>query len=362
VTHPLAVVPGMDVPGSGLQAVPPATGGQGLTKAAMALIALGTEAAAEVLKHLPEEQAERLSAEMATLDTIDPDTLDAVSADLVADVGPADQIRGGIAFTRDVLVRVVGEERADELIARFMGAEAKPLDFMRQMDAEEISALLEGESPQTIALVTVNVKASMSGKVLDMLEPKLQAEVAHRVATLGPVEPRLMMDIDRGLREKHAAGVQTSGGEEAASGVEVLAAILQGAGRATERQVLGGLGEVDEELAAAVRERMFTFEDVPKLSDKDLQMVLRDVDQKDLVVALRGAPEELMERVISNMSQRAGETLREEIGMQAPLKRAVVEEAQTAVVSAIRALDEAGSISLPGGPPPGPGDEVEELL
>ena len=362
MSQPLSVVAASNLAAStGLQAVA-SPGNTGASKAAIALVALGTEAAAEVLKHLPEDQAERLSAEMAQLGSIDQSVLDAVCDDLVIETGLHDSVRGGITFTRDVLVRVVGEERADELIAQFMGGERKPFDFMRSMSADEVVDLLEGESPQTIALVTVGVRPSLSGRVLDMLEPRLQAEVAHRVAMMSPVEPRVLRDIDAGLREKAAAGIKSTRGDAPPSGVEVLAQILQGAGRATERQVLGGLELVDRELAEAVRARMFTFEDVPKLSDKDLQLVLRDLDQKDLIIALRGAPDELLERVISNMSQRAGETLREEMEMQPALKRALVEEAQTKVVAAIRELDEAGSISLPGGDPDGGGEDNEDML
>jgi flagellar motor switch protein FliG len=361
MSQPLSVVAAGQAPSSELAQVLP-QGPDGASRAAIALVALGAEHAAEVLKHLPTDQAEKLSAEMAKLGTLDDAMIAAVCDDLVAETGDVSAVRGGITYTRDVLVRVVGEERADELIAQFMGGERKPFDFMRSMSAEEIGVLLEGESPQTIALVTVNVKASLSGKVLDMLDAKLQADVAGRIATMAPAEPRVLQDIDRGLREKATQGVVSAKGEEPVSGVDVLAQILQGAGRATERQVLGGLEEVDAELAAAVRDKMFTFEDLPKLTDKDLQMVLRDVDAKDLTMSLRGVSDELMERVISNMSQRAGETLREELEMQAPVKRAVVEEAQTNVVAAIRSLEESGAIELPGGPVEDSSEEPEELL
>ena len=361
MSQPLQVVSAHELAGTtSLQAVH-LPGSVGASKAAIALVALGAEHAAEVLRHLPEDQAERLSAEMAQLGSIDQHLMDSVCDDLVAEAGIHDTARGGITFTRDVLLRVVGEERADELIAQFMGGERKPFDFMRSMAAEEVVDLLEGESPQTIALVTVGVRASLSGRVLDMLEPRLQAEVAHRVATMAAVDPRVLRDIDAGLREKAASGITSARTEAPSSGAEVLAQILQGAGRATERQVLGGLELVDADLAEAVRALMFTFEDVPKLSDKDLQLVLRDIDQKDLIVALRGAPDELLERVVSNMSQRAGETLREEMEMQPALKRAFVEEAQTKVVAAIRALDEAGSITLPGGDS-GDGADSDDML
>ena len=348
MSQPLSVVSTPGLPHGGLQPVPSAAR-SGASKAAIALVALGAERAAEVLKHLPEEQAEQLSAEIAQLGALDPATIEAVARDLVEATGPADSARGGIGFTRDVLIRVVGEERADELIAQFMGGERKPFDFMRSMSADEVTDLLDGESSQTIALVTVNVRSSLSGRVLDMLEPRVQAEVAFRVATMGPVEPRVLQDIDAGLRVKAASGFQSTRGEAPASGVDVLAQILQGAGRATERQVLGGLELVDAPLAEAVRAKMFTFEDVPKLTDKDLQLVLRDLEQKDLIVALRGASDDLLDRVVSNMSQRAGETLREELEMQPALKRALVEEAQNKVVAAIRGLEESGAITLPGG-------------
>lgn len=370
MSNPLSVVaapqPGMGmepvlVPEGGLPEGQVALGGP--SKAAIALVALGAEHAAEVLKHLPEAQAEALSAEIAKMGVVDTDVLNAVVDELAAETGPADAPQGGIGYTRDVLERVVGAERADELIAQFMGGERKPFDFMRSMAAEEVITLLEGEAAQTVALVTVNVRPQLAGAILDGLDSHLQADVALRLAQLQPVEPRVLQDIDTGLREKAAAsGATDEKGEAPPSGVEILAQILQGAGRATERQVLGGLESVDPELAEAVRAKMFTFEDLPKLSDKDLQLVLRDIDAKDLTMALRGVSDELMERVISNMSQRAGETLREEMEMQAPVKRAVVEEAQTVVVAAIRALDEAGSIELPSADTGTPGEEPEELL
>ncbi|MBO9533292.1 MAG: flagellar motor switch protein FliG [Solirubrobacteraceae bacterium] len=352
------------VPGAGTAAAPAIQGGA--SKAAIALIALGAEAAAEVLKHLPEAQAEKLSAEMAMLGPIDDAMLDSVCDELATLTGDANQPQGGIGFTRDVLERVVGAERAEDLIRQFLGGDPKPFEFMRSMAAEEVALLLAGESPQTIALVAAGVRPAMAGKILDGLGTELQADVARRVAMMPPPDPRILQDIDRGLREKaNQLGDSGADGEAAAaaSGVDQLAAILQGAGRATERQVLEGLEAVDPELAEAVRAKMFTFEDMVKLTDKDLQLVLRDIDGKDLVLALRGVPEELMARVVENMSQRAAETLKEDLEMQPPQKRAVVEEAQTKVVAAIRALDEAGQITLPMAEEPGEeGGEVEILL
>lgn len=345
-------MPGGDAQGAphGLSAVAP-LGVQhlGPSRAAVALVALGAEAAAEVLKHLPVAQAEALSAEMAQLGAIDDALLDSVCDDLVEATGVVTKPRGGIQFTREVLERVVGAERADELIHRFLSGETAPLEFMRSMSPEEIGQLLDGESPQSIALVVGSLSPSIAGRVLDQFDGVLQADIAYRVARLVAIDPQLLKAIDAGLREKAARGSGPKQAEAYTSGVQILAGILQGSGRSTERQVLGGLEEVDPVLAAEVRARLFTFEDMVKLTDKDLQLVLRDVDAQDLVVALRGVGEELLERIVSNMSQRAGETLKEELEMAPPRKRSAIEEAQTKVVAAIRALDESGAISLPGG-------------
>ncbi|MFT4034771.1 MAG: flagellar motor switch protein FliG [Patulibacter sp.] len=358
----LSQLPGAAAPSAAAGEAASAPGGA--SKAAIALIALGAETAAEVLKHLPEAQAERLSAEMALLGPLDDATVDSVCDELAALTGDAETPQGGIAYTRDVLERVVGGERADDLIRQFLGGDPRPFEFMRSMASEEVAQLLDGESPQTIALVVSGVRPAMAGKILDSLDAVLQADVARRVATMGPADPRILQDIDRGLREKSSQLGRDDGEQAAApvSGVDQLAAILQGAGRATERQVLEGLEAVDPELAEAVRAKMFTFEDMVKLTDKDLQLVLRDVDGKDLVLALRGVPEELMARVLENMSQRAAETLQEDLEMQPPQRRAVVEEAQTKVVTAIRNLEDTGQITLPSADDGDDGAEPEVLL
>jgi len=165
MSHPLSVVDITGVPAEGGELV---TQDPGLGRAALALLALGVDHAAEVLRLLPEEQAERLTAQMAQLGNVDAQVLDAVASELVVQAG-GDVVQGGINYTREVLERVVGTERAGELIERFLGAEVKPFDFMRSMSAEEIAELLDGESPQTIALVAGNVKPGLSGRILDLL-------------------------------------------------------------------------------------------------------------------------------------------------------------------------------------------------
>lgn len=338
--------------------------GKAPSRAAIALVALGAEQAAEVLRHMPEEQAERLSAELATLGAIDEAMLDAVCNDLASATTGDPLPEGGVGFTRDVLGRVVGPQRAEELIRQFMGGDPTPLLFLNSMEPDAIRGLLAGESPQVVAIIVSAVPHTLAGRIIDLLEPAAQADVARRVATMAPPDAALLRDIDRGLREKALAlGASTgdAGAEPAPGGVDQLASILQGAGRATERQVLDGLRLVDPELADSVRDKMFTFEDIIKLTDKDLQLVLREVDGKDLVLALRGTAEELTERVLSNMSQRAAETLREDMEMQPPQKRAVVEEAQTQVVTAIRMLEDTGQLTLPSAEPAA-GDEPTEVL
>ncbi len=174
----------------------------GASKAAIALVALGAEAAAEVLRHLPEAQAERLSAEMASLGVVDEAMLDSVCDELAALTGDASLPQGGIGFTRDVLERVVGKERADDLIRQFLGGDPKPFEFMRSMASEEVARLLEGESPQTIALVVSGVKPSMAARSSTGSTPSCRPLSRGASPRCRPPPARLLQDIDRGLREK----------------------------------------------------------------------------------------------------------------------------------------------------------------
>ena len=342
-------VPLDDEPTTDLVELPPAripisVGGR--QKAATLLVSLGPEQAAAVMQHLPNEEIEAISLEMARIRTVDPELGEQVLTELVA---TADAIElyaeGGVHFAREVLERSLGAEGAAEIIARLSATmERRPFEFLRKTPPEQIIAFLSTESPQTISLVIANLHTTLAAQVLIELEPEIQADVAARVAAMAEISPDVLHVVERVIRQKLSSVITQ---EYAASGgVKSLAEILNHTDRPTERNILDRLAESNADLAEQIRLLLFTFEDIVKLDDRAVQMVLREVDQKDLSLALRGVPEEVKEKVLANMSSRGAEMLREEMEYQPPQRRVVVEEAQGRIVSIIRRLEEAGEVTL----------------
>jgi flagellar motor switch protein FliG len=331
----------------------------GRQKAAVLLISLGTERAANVLKHLSEREVESLSAEMAGLWRVRPETSAAVMGEIEDRLASSDISGGGVGgpeFAREVLQQLVGSERAEEIMGTVTAKpEARPFEFLRRTPPEQVVAFLKDESPQTIALVVASVHSALAARVLAELPPELQADVALRIATMSETNEDVIRDIEQGLRLKLANVV----GKEfaAAGGVDALAEILNRAGRSTERNVVGAISDRDQQLAEEIKLRLFTFEDLVILQDRDLQLVLREVDQKDLQLALRGVEQNVVEKLLSNMSQRGAEMLREDMAASAPQRKAVVEEAQGKVVAAVRRLEDAGSLIIRRG-----AEEEEEVV
>jgi flagellar motor switch protein FliG len=335
-----------------------ASGLSGRQKAAVLLISLGAERAANVLKHLGEREVESLSAEMAALWRVRPETSAAVMREVEERLAGNDALggMGGPDLAREVLSQLVGAERAEEIIGAVSAKpESRPFEFLRRTPPEQVHAFLKDESPQTIALVVASVHSTLAARVLAELPPELQSDVALRIATMSETNPDVIRDIEQGLRLKLANVV----GQEfaAAGGVDALAEILNRAGRSTERNVVGAISESDQELADEIKLRLFTFEDLVILEDRDLQLVLREVDQKELQLALRGVDQPVVEKILSNMSQRGAEMLREDMENSPPQKKAVVEEAQGKVVAAVRRLEDAGALVIRRG-----AEEEEEVV
>lgn len=318
----------------------------GRQKAATLLISLGPEAAADILQTLPSDDIEAISLEMAKLRSVDPAESTAVLTELVATADAMEMYaEGGVAFARDALERALGPEGAAEIIARLSATmERRPFEFLRKTPPEQIIAFLSNESPQTVALVIANLHTTLAAQVLSELEAEVQADVAARVAGMAELSPEVVAVVERVIKAK-VSSVMTQ--EYAASGgVKSLAEILNHTDRPTERNILDRLAETNADLAEQIRLLLFTFEDIVKLDDRHVQLVLREVDQKDLALALRGVPQDVKEKVLQNMSQRGAEMLREEMEYQPPQRRVVVEEAQGRIVSIIRRLEESGEIVL----------------
>jgi flagellar motor switch protein FliG len=318
----------------------------GRQKAAVFLITIGATRAAEVLKFLSEREIEALSAEMASLWRVKAETAEAVVQELAERFEANDEFaHGGPEFAREVLEHLLGATRAEEILGQITAqAELRPFDFLRRTPPEQIATFLADEAPQTIALVVASLHTTLGAKVLGGLAPEVQANVAMRIATMEDTNPGVVEDVERGLRLK-LSNVLTQEFSQA-GGVDSLAELLNRAGRSTERTVLEAIAETDGELADEIRQKLFTFDDIVVLSDRDVQLLLREVDQKDLGLALRGVTEEVKDTIFRNMSTRGSEMLQEDLDTGKPQRRAVVEEAQSRIVGAIRRLEDAGAITL----------------
>jgi flagellar motor switch protein FliG len=325
------------------------SGSAGLTgrqKAAVFLITIGSSRAADVLKFLSEREIEALSAEMASLWRVKAETADAVVQELAERFDSQNEFAmGGPEFAREVLEHLLGPTRAEEILGQITAqAELRPFDFLRRTPPEQIATFLADESPQTIALVVASLHTTLGAKVLACLPAESQANVAMRIAMMEDTNPGVVEDVERGLRLK-LSNVLTQEFSQA-GGVDSLAELLNRAGRSTERTVLEAIAETDGELADEIRQKLFTFDDIVVLNDRDIQLLLREVDQKDLGLALRGVSDEVKDTIFRNMSTRGAEMLQEDLDTGKPQRRAVVEEAQSRIVGAIRRLEDAGAITI----------------
>ncbi|HWK27762.1 MAG TPA: flagellar motor switch protein FliG [Solirubrobacter sp.] len=331
---------------AGPPAAPTKSGLKGVQKAAALLVAIGEQRAGEIFKYLGETEVEALSLELAKAQKIPTEVCRDVITEAVESVLAEDYLaEGGVDYARTVLMRSLGEDRAEEIIGRLAATiERRPFEFLRRTPAEQIVVFLRNESPQTIALVVSNLHTTLAAQVLSSIDDELQADVALRIAMMGETRPEVVAQVESVMRSRlSAVGAQEYA---VAGGVKSLADILNSSDRTTERNVLDELAKSNGELAEEIRLLLFTFEDIVKLDDRSIQMVLKEVDQKDLAIALRGVSEDVRNRIFSNMSERGAELLREEIEFQPPQRRRVVEEAQGRIVGVVRRLEEAGAIVI----------------
>src|SRR3954453_18271784 len=345
-----------------LDAPAPAPSGHGLkgvSKAAVLLVSLGAERAAGIFNHLRDDEIERLSLEMAQLEAVPSKQTEEIYREVIETATAAGfYSEGGVEFAREVLEASVGAERAAEIIGRLAAIiEMRPFEFLRRTPPDQIATFLQTESPQTIALVIANLHTTLAAQVLSQLPPEQQAHTAVRIATMNETSPEVIKDVEAVLRQKLSSVISQ---EYAASGgVKPLADILNSADRSTERNVLDRLSELDDELAEEVRSLLFVFDDVVKIDDRGMQQVLKEIEQKDLALALRGVSDDVKEKILGNMSQRGAEMLLEELEVQPPQRRSVVEEAQSRIVGIIRKLEDAGALTISRG---GGGEDDDEQL
>lgn len=321
---------------------------QGLTgvqKAAVFLVQMDRERATKVLRSLRENEVAEITAEIARLRNITHDDVEEVYEEFVEMLDARTHVAsGGVELARALLEDSLGGDKAQEILDRVTASMTKmPFDFLRRADARQVLSFLQNEHPQTIALVMAYLSAEHAAMVMSGLSEDLQRDVAHRLAIMDRTSPEVIKHIEQVLEKKFSSVLQPVE-LSAAGGVQALVDILNRADRATERLILEGLEGADPELADEVRQRMFVFEDITLLDDRAVQLVLRQVDTKDLAVALKGVHVNVRDKILRNMSERASANLTEEIELLGPIRLKTVEEAQASVVRIIRALEESGEV------------------
>ncbi|WAA13903.1 flagellar motor switch protein FliG [Fervidibacillus halotolerans] len=318
----------------------------GLQKAAILLITLGEDAAANVFKHLTEEEIEKLTLEISSVKKVDSEKKEEIIEEFYNLAIAQDYIsQGGIGYAKAILEKALGPEQASMIINRLTSSlQVRPFDFARKADPNQILNFIQNEHPQTIALILSYLEPNQAAQILSNLPDEMQADVAKRIALMDSTSPEIIFEVEQILEQKLSATFTQD--YTKAGGIEAIVQVLNGVDRSTERTILESLAVQDPELTEEIKKRMFVFEDIVTLDNRAIQLVIRDCENDDLLLALKGASDEVKEVVFRNMSTRMKETFMEEMEIMGPVRLRDVEEAQTRIVSVIRRLEDAGEIII----------------
>ena len=310
----------------------------------MFLVSLGSDVSAEVFKHLREDEIEQLTFEIARLDKIESDDKDKVLQEFQEMMMAQEFItQGGIDYARDILERALGTQKAIDIVNRLTSSlQVRPFDFIRRTDPSHLLNFIQGEHPQTIALILAYLDPQKSAQILAELPHNVQADVARRIAEMKRTSPDVLREVERVLERK----LSTLASEDftQAGGIDTVVEILNNVDRGTEKIIIEALEEEDPELAEEIKKRMFVFEDIVLLDDRSIQKVMREVDTQELAKALKGVDNEVQEKIFRNMSKRASALLKEDMDFMGPIRLRDVEESQQKIVNIIRKLEESGDI------------------
>ncbi len=316
----------------------------GKQKAAIFIIAIGHEVAAEIFKHLKEEEVEAITFEIARLEKITPEDKEKVLVEFNELMMAQEFITsGGIDYARSLLEKALGNQKAIDIINRLTSSlQVRPFDFIRRTDPQHLLNFIQNEHPQTIALILSYLDPNKASNILSNLPHTIQADVAKRIATMDRVSPDVLREVERVLERK----LSTLASEDytSAGGIDAVVEILNLVDRGTEKTIIEALEEEDPELAEEIKKRMFVFEDIVLLDDRAIQKVLREVDNQDLAKALKSVDTEVQDKIFKNMSKRAANLLREDMDFMGPIRLKDVEDSQQKIVNIIRKLEDQGEI------------------
>ena len=315
-----------------------------LQKVGILMVTLGEEVAGEVMKHLTDYEVEEIAQAIASLKNVSREIQTVVMEEFEHLLLAGEWVsQGGLDFARTALERAVGPRKAQDILERVMHTVTSGFYVLRNVAPEQIAPFIAHEHPQTIALILSQLDPAQASGILSLLPERRQADVAYRIATMENITPNVIKQIEESLEQSLR---DMLGGNQDVGGPRVVADILNLTGSSVEKNVLDQMDGMDPEVAEAVRNLMFVFEDMIKLTDREIQILLREVDQKDLVVALKAASDELKNKILGNMSERVRTFITEEMEFQGPMRLSEVEAIQLRIVQQVRQLEEQGQVRI----------------
>ena len=326
----------------------------GLQKAAILLIALGPEKSASVFKHLKEDEIEELTLEIANTRSVTPQLKEDVINEFYQICLAQQYIaEGGISYAKELLEKSFGSDKARDVIGKLTSSlQVKPFEFVRKTDASQLLSFIQDEHPQTIALILSYLAPNQASMIISALPPDRQADVAQRIAIMDRTSPDVIKEVERVLESKLASLVNQD--YTIIGGVDSVVEILNAVDRGTEKHIMETLEIEEPELADEIRKKMFVFEDILLLDDRSIQRVLREVDNNDLAIALKGSNEDVQNAIFNNLSKRLAVMIKEDMDFMGPVRMKDVEEAQQKIVNIIRKLEDSSEIVISRGG----GDEI----
>ena len=320
---------------------------EGLEKSALLLMTLGADEAAEVLKHLGPREVQRLGMKMASMPPQSRAKVEPLLEEMIEHFSKGALIESDEEQLRLMLTKALGEERAGHLLSRMVrGSDTAGIESLKWMDAGTAADLIKNEHPQIIATILVHLEFDQAGEILKHFTDRLRNDVVLRIATLDGVQPAALRELNDSLT-RMLAGASTVK-KASMGGVRHAAEILNFVGSTHETTVIDNVREYDPELAQKILDEMFVFENLLDIDDRGIQTILREVQSDSLIVALKGAPPELREKIFRNMSSRAAEMLREDLESRGPVRLSEVEAEQKEILKIVRRLAEEGQVMMSG--------------
>jgi flagellar motor switch protein FliG len=318
----------------------------GREKAAVLLIAIGPEKSAEIFKNLSDSEMEELTLEIANMRQINPSLRETVLEEFYQICLAQEFVsEGGISYAKSVLEEAMGSQKAIEVINKLTSSlQVKPFEFIRKVDPSQLLNFIQNEHPQTIALVLSYLPPSQSSAIISALPQDKQADVAERIAIMDSTSPEVIKEVELVLEKKFSS--MATQDYASTGGIDSIVEILNSVDRGTEKYIMETLEIDNPELAEEISQKMFVFEDIISLDSVSIQRFIREVDNDDMTIALKGSTDEVKDIIISNMSSRMGEMIEEDMEFMGPIRLSDVEEAQQKIVGIIRRLEEAGEIII----------------